>query len=151
MNSRNEVRRIHPVAAVWLTDQGYQFEHEYQLPLRGRVDFYAWHDTKPALLLDCKIDARKLRSSIRQVLDYRAQFDSPITPALAMPQREISETTIATCCEHNVMLVALPLVLYRVELDSTLDNLLHILSARSGVPVGELMSDLIISHPELHE
>lgn len=146
----DETDFVHPAAAQWLTENGYQYEHEKWMPIRGRIDFYAWKENTQ-MLLECKLKFQGIDKAIAQILDYSKQFERPILSALALPRNMVTDSAVKYCEAHNVIVIRLPIALYRIRLDEATEKLVWNLAAKEQTAPGRIMRRLVMSHPLIRE
>jgi hypothetical protein len=100
-----EINVVHPAVAQWLTDHGYTWQHEVNIPT-GRIDFLATHKDGQRLIVECKSDADDHRSALRQLLDYQLNLGSDYLGALAIPSWSVTDQVIKACKVRGVTLIA---------------------------------------------
>lgn len=101
----NEIDTIHPLVEEWLTENGYEYKHEFKLPKKGRVDFVGIHsDTKQTILVEVK--ANHVNKVIDQILRYGSQVPEAEL-YIAMPQSSITDALRADAQEHGIQIIEL--------------------------------------------
>ncbi len=81
-----EQNLLHPVVARWLTDSGYEWEHECNVGGMNRVDFVAVHNELPiVLIVEVKAEIRAggaLLSVVRQMQRYMQPYGKLVVPVV---------------------------------------------------------------------
>jgi hypothetical protein len=113
-----ELRVIHPVAATWLTDHDYTYEHEVYMPDYGRADFVAVHDDGHMLILECKVNCKGLSRAITQVTDYGHQYNPSAMLAIGVPEETIDSAAVSTCGKRSIKLIGFDVPAYNQDRDS---------------------------------
>lgn len=100
-----EIDTIHPLVEQWLTEHGYNYEHEYRLTNGGRVDFLATHKEDGHQLL---VEAKGTRRNnvIEQILGYGKQIpDAKLY--IALPKAAITHSILRRASEYNIEIIIL--------------------------------------------
>lgn len=106
-----EREKVHPATARWLTQHEYSFQHEVKMPYYGRADFIAQHKHDGHILIvECKIYGYDCHHAIRQLLDYRDQYDKTAKIAIALPSMAISDEVRELCKKREVILIEVSLL-----------------------------------------
>lgn len=100
----NEVRDIHPLVALWLTQNGYSYIHEYRLPDYGIVDFYATHSDGHILLVEAK--GERFSKVIAQLATYGNQIPSARL-AIAVSEISITPKLEMLATKYNMFIIPL--------------------------------------------
>ena len=101
----NENIAVHPLVAKWLTEHGYDYEHEYRMPVRGRVDFYATHKKDGhQLLVEAKCNRRN--QVIKQILGYGKQMPNAKL-CIALPKTAVTDAVLQRANEHSIEIITL--------------------------------------------
>jgi hypothetical protein len=102
----NEVKDFHPLVAAWLTENGYTFIHEYDMPDYGRVDFFATHPpTDEQLIVECKPE-KGIKAGIVQLAGYRVQMSS-VAACLAVSKYSITPDIEAMATKYNIGIIGI--------------------------------------------
>lgn len=96
---------MHSAVAIWLTDNGYAWQHEVNAPQSGRVDFIGVHADGTILVVEVKPNAYSFSDTVSQVLNYQQQFGSTATPAIAIPRRSATDGVVKTCEDLAIRLI----------------------------------------------
>lgn len=87
-----------------LCANGKHFSREEPMPLQGKADFVV-HIKDARVLIECKRNCDSIRSSIAQVIFYRAQMmDDAVIPTIVVPQGTITDEAVKLCARYNVKL-----------------------------------------------
>lgn len=110
----NEVKDFHPLVAAWLTENGYAFIHEYDMPDYGCVDFFATHTpTGEQLIVECKPE-KKIKSGIVQLAGYRVQMPS-VAACLAVNKVNITPDIEAMAVKYSIGIIGIDVNLVQSE------------------------------------
>lgn len=104
-----ELKRIHPLTAMWLSHHGWHYEREVLMPEYGRADFIAYplSGNKRPMIVECKNElGRDTGRSCAQVIDYCRQYNG-FTPALAAPKTKISDLARNVAAYYGIFLIEL--------------------------------------------
>lgn len=97
---KSEVKDFHPLVAQWLTDNGYEYQHEVDLPDFGRADFLAKHKDGHNLIVECKI-TQSVNRTITQLRGYAVQIENPRL-VLAIPGCLVTDNHHAVADRYGV-------------------------------------------------
>lgn len=87
---------VHPIAAKWLSDQGYTFWYDRSIGKKLRPDFLV-PVHRGAFILECKNDLSNLPRLAWQMERYQQTYGKPIGLSIAIPEEEAT---------HELMLEA---------------------------------------------
>lgn len=104
-SDKYELNVVHPAVDKWLSDHGYTYQHEVNMPDYGRADFVAIHADGHMLIVECKPTGKRYGYAIMQVMDYRAQLNPDAEVAIAVPSHTMTHEAIDVCKRRGVLLI----------------------------------------------
>jgi len=110
MAKYDEIEDVHPVAAQWLTQNGYIYKYEAKMPTYGRADFLGTHPDGRQIIVECKAHCKFIKMDILQVLNYCKQFSPPLRPVMVVPRNMVTSRARLLCQSHNIDLVEIDIL-----------------------------------------
>lgn len=152
---------MHPVAAEWLANNGYWFEHERSFPDGKRPDFIAWKanwvENKFAIV-ECKSEQHSIPQGVEQLHKYAKKLkahDTELILIVLSPPSRVAPNNIALCTQENVRLVCIESDLSKVSITLDLPRNLYTVVATLAIinemSIQNYLRNFLLECPEVQQ